>query len=87
MKNEDKSTWLNDHDFSMGVSVCGHLVTSTLLISDAGQGDAGPYSCTLPVFSNKDFPRARAYVHVIYGEYTFLGPGLMFMSFMVSRLS
>ena len=52
----------------MGVSVSGHLVTSTLLIYNAKQRDAGPYSCTLPVFSNKDFPRARAYVHVIYGE-------------------
>ena len=54
--------------FSMGVSVSGHLVTSTLLISKAGLQDAGPYSCTMPVYSNKDFPRARAYVHVIYGK-------------------
>ena len=68
VKNGHKSAQLNVPYFSMGVSVSGHLVTSTLLISDAKMGDAGPYSCTLPVFSNKDFPRARAYVHVIYGK-------------------
>jgi hypothetical protein len=67
VKNKDKSIWLNNHYFSLGVSVSGQLVTSTLLISDAGIGDAGPYSCTLPVFRNKDFPRASACVHVIYG--------------------
>ena len=68
VENGHKSTWLNILYCSMGVAVYGHLVTSTLLISNAGQGDAGPYSCTLPVFSNKDFARARAYVHVIHGE-------------------
>ena len=62
-----KSTWLNVLYFSMGVSVSGYLVTSTLLTSNAGQRDAGPYSCTLPVFRNKNFPRARTYVHVIFG--------------------
>jgi len=54
---------------SMGVEVSGNLVTSTLLVSHAVLGDAGPYSCTLPVFSNKDFPRAQAIVHVIYGDH------------------
>ena len=54
--------------FSMGVSVSANLVTCTLLISKAGRQDAGPYSCTMPVYSNKDFPRARVYVHVIYGK-------------------
>ena len=51
----------------MGVEVSGFLVTSTLLVSHAVLGDAGPYSCALPVFSNKGFPRAKANVHVIYG--------------------
>jgi len=53
---------------SMGVEVSGDLVTSTLLVNHAVLEDAGPYSCTLPVFNNKDFPRARATVHVIYGD-------------------
>ena len=53
---------------SMGVEVSGDLVTSTLLVNNAVLEDAGPYSCTLPVFNNKDFPRARATVHVIHGE-------------------
>ena len=53
---------------SMGVKVSGHLVTSTLLISVAVLEDAGRYSCTLPVFGNKKFPRARVMVHIIYGK-------------------
>jgi hypothetical protein len=68
VKKLQQSSWLNDDVCSMGVSVSGHLVTSTLLISNAVMQDAGPYSCTLPVFRNKDFPRAKAYVHVIYGK-------------------
>ena len=52
----------------MGVEVSGDLVTSTLVVSNAVLEDAGPYSCTLPVFSNKEFARAQANVHVIYGE-------------------
>ena len=57
-----ESNFLN---YSTGVSVYGHQVTSTLLISDAVLEDAGPYSCTLPVFGYKDFPRARVIVHII----------------------
>ena len=56
------------HHCSTGVSVSGNQVTSTLLISNAVVEDAGPYSCTLPVFGNKDFPRARVMVHIIYGK-------------------
>ena len=52
----------------MGVEVSGELVTSILVVNNAVVGDAGSYSCTLPVFGNKDFPRARANVHLIYGE-------------------
>ena len=48
VKNGHKSAQLNVLYFSIGVSVSGHLVKSTLLISDAKMGDAGPYSCTLP---------------------------------------
>ena len=58
---------MSNYTFSTGIEVSGSLVTSTLLISDAVLQDAGHYSCTLPLFSNKDFPRARATVHVIYG--------------------
>ena len=50
------------------VSVSAHRVTSTLLISAAVVGDAGLYSCTLPVLGSKDFPRARVIVHIIYGK-------------------
>ena len=53
----------------MGVEVSGELVTSILVVNNAVVGDAGSYSCTLPVFGNKDFPRARANVHLIYGEF------------------
>ena len=53
----------------MGVEVSGELVTSILVLTNAVVGDAGSYSCTLPVFGNKDFPRARANVHLIYGEF------------------
>ena len=52
----------------MGVEVSGDLVTSSLLVNNAVVGDAGSYSCTLPVFGNMDFPRARANVHLIYGD-------------------
>ena len=54
--------------FSMGVEVSGDLVTSILIVNNAGDSDAGSYSCTLPVFGNMDFPRARANVHLIYGK-------------------
>ena len=54
--------------FSMGVEVSGDLVTSILIVNNAGGSDAGSYSCTLPVFGNMDFPRARANVHLIYGK-------------------
>ena len=54
----------------MGVEVSGDLVTSSLLVNNAVVGDAGSYSCTLPVFGNMDFPRARANVHLIYGKAT-----------------
>lgn len=53
---------------SMGVEVSGDLVTSILIVNNAADGDAGSYSCTLPVFGNADFPRARANVHLIYGD-------------------
>lgn len=53
---------------SMGVEVSGDLVTSILIVNNAGGSDAGSYSCTLPVFGNMDFPRARANVHLIYGD-------------------
>ena len=53
---------------SMGVEVSGDLVTSILIVNNAGDSDAGSYSCTLPVFGNVDFPRARANVHLIYGK-------------------
>jgi len=62
---------------SMGVEVSGFLVTSTLLVSHAVLGDAGPYSCTLPVFSNRDFPRAQANVHVIYGDHAAVQGGAL----------
>ena len=52
----------------MGVEVSGDLVTSILIVNNAGGSDAGSYSCTLPVFGNMDFPRARANVHLIYGK-------------------
>lgn len=52
----------------MGVEVSGALVTSILLVNNAVVEDAGSYSCTLPVFGNIDFPRARANVHLIYGK-------------------
>ena len=52
----------------MGVEVSGDLVTSILIVNNAADGDAGSYSCTLPVFGNADFPRARANVHLIYGK-------------------
>lgn len=52
----------------MGVEVSGDLVTSILIVNNAGDSDAGSYSCTLPVFGNMDFPRARANVHLIYGK-------------------
>ena len=54
--------------FSMGVEVSGDLVTSVLMVNNAGDGDEGSYSCTLPVFGNIDFPRAKANVHLIYGK-------------------
>ena len=60
---------------SMGVEVSADLVVSTLLVSAAVHEDAGLYSCTLPVFSNKDLPRASVVVHVILGETTFLATG------------
>lgn len=53
---------------SMGVEVSGDLVTSVLMVNNAGDGDEGSYSCTLPVFGNIDFPRAKANVHLIYGD-------------------
>ena len=59
---------LNQSLFSMGVEVSGDLVTSVLMVNNAGDGDEGSYSCTLPVFGNIDFPRAKANVHLIYGK-------------------
>ena len=56
------------HHCSKGVSVSGHQVTNNLLIPAAVLEDAGLYSCTLPAFGNKDFPRARVMVHIIYGK-------------------
>ena len=62
------------------MSVSGQEVTSTLLISAAVLEDAGPYSCTLPVLGNKDFPRARVMVHVIYGKDSYQSFVLVFYS-------
>jgi len=62
---------------SMGVEVSGFLVSSTLLVSHAVLSDAGQYSCTLPLFSNKEFPRAQAYVHVIYGDHAAVQGGAL----------
>ena len=59
---------LNFQHCSTRVAVSSHEVKSTLLISDAVLEDACIYSCTLPVLENKDFPRARVMVHIIYGK-------------------
>ena len=46
----------------------GDLVVSTLAVSAAVLGEAGPYSCTSTVFGYRDFPRARVRVHLLQGE-------------------
>ena len=59
---------LSQERISMGVQVEGDRLVSTLLINRAEVEDEGVYSCSLPVFSNREFPRAKATVHVITGD-------------------
>ena len=66
----------------MGVEVSGDLVTSILVVNNAGDGDAGSYSCTLPVFGNIDFPRAKANVHLIYGKINESSQHGLYLSFL-----
>ena len=70
----------------MGVEVSGDLVTSILIVNNAGDSDAGSYSCTLPVFGNVDFPRARANVHLIYGKINEVNLDTKLLSFLISAL-
>ena len=66
MNNYQYLKCLNVLYCSMGVSVSGSLVTSTLIISGGVPSDAGPYSCTSTVYNNNDFPKAVVRVHVIH---------------------
>ena len=73
LNNNPCINFLNVLYFSMGVSVSGSLVTSTLIISGGVPSDAGPYSCTSSVYNNKHFPWAVVMVHILRGEEQLLG--------------